>query len=70
MRLGSTSSPKCRVRSASDSPGNGARRVVPVEVNVVAPGRCAIPASQSRSPPPRRKAGTSSHSSGWTGPQW
>ena len=54
MRLGSTSSPKCRVRSASDRPGNGARRVVPVEVNVVAPERCGIPAAQSRSPPPRR----------------
>ena len=58
-------------RSSALRPGKGARVVVPLAVNVQAPSRCGIPSSQGRSDPPaRRKAGTSSHSSGWTGPQW
>ena len=48
----------------------GERVVVPFQVNVVAPSRCGMPFSQSRPEPPRRKSGTTSQSSGWTGPQW
>ena len=46
------------------------RLLVPVMVNVHAPSRWGIPASQSRSAPPDAKAGTRAESSGWTGPQW
>lgn len=40
---GITSSPRCRERSSSVSPGNGARVVVPLCVKVVVPSLCGTP---------------------------
>ena len=49
--------------------GAAARSVVPDIVNVQAPSRCGMPASQSSSRPPPANDGTSRDSSGCTGPQ-